>query len=459
MMQDSGKSPVQRLVRQVAQTACGVRVAEGQLLRRFVALGDQRAFEVLVRQHGPMVLRLCLRILSNQQDAEDAFQATFLVLARKAASLRAEGSVAAWLHGVAYRVAHKARIAAARRRKHESCCTERHGADPVSDLTLREAHEILHKELLRLPDRLRVPLVMCYLEGLTRDEAGRRLGWSPGLVKSRLEQGRDRLHLRLARRGLALSGALITVLFDETAASAAVPADLATSTTSAALAAAVSGAAAVPARVSALAERTLHDMLVAKVKSVFALSAVAVLFLVPVAVITMTALWADAQDDAAKAAVRGEPFEAGPPTPAQAAQPTQKKPVGDQDKLQGTWRIVEIVVDGKPAQRDNPTDEANMIVKGDQMWLVALPAEKKVKELRFKIDPAKKPRHIDLTVPTDEEKGKIGHGIYELEGDRWQLCFPQDANEPKDRPTSIKSEPGARLVVMTLKRLPTAKKQ
>jgi hypothetical protein len=105
----------------------------------------------------------------------------------------------------------------------------------------------------------------------------------------------------------------------------------------------------------------------------------AVLFLVPVAVVTVTALWADAQDDAAKAAVQGEPFEAGPPTPAQTAEQTQEKPVGDQDNLQGTWRVVEFVVDGKPAQRQNPTDEANMVVKGDQMWMVVLPADKKIK--------------------------------------------------------------------------------
>jgi RNA polymerase sigma factor (sigma-70 family) len=458
-MMDSSKSPVRRLVRKVAQTCCDVGVAEWQLLQRFLALGDQRAFEVLVRQHGPMVLRMCLRILPNRQDAEDAFQATFLVLAKKAAALRAEGSVAAWLHGVAYRVAHKARVAAARRRKHERCCKERNDEDPLSDLTLREAHDVLHQELLRLPDKLRVPLVLCYLEGLTRDEAARRLGCSASLVKSRLEQGRDRLHLRLVRRGLALSGTLITVLFDETTVGAAVPAVLATSTTNAALAAAAWSTAVVPARAAAIAERTLHEMLAAKVKSVFALSIVAALFLVPVALVTVTAFGAAAQDDAVKATARAEPVQSSPPTPAQTARQGQEKPAGDRDKLQGTWRIVEFVVDGQPAQKQNPTEEANMVVKGDQIWMVALPADKKVKEFRFKIDPAKKPKTIDLSVRTDKAKEEIAHGIYELEGDRWRLCMPQDANEAKDRPTSIKSEAGSRLAVMTLKRLSAPKKQ
>jgi uncharacterized protein (TIGR03067 family) len=239
-----------------------------------------------------------------------------------------------------------------------------------------------------------------------------------------------------------------------------VPAVLATSTTSGALAAAAWGPAIVPARASTIAERTLHEMFVAKVKSVFALSVMAVLFVAPVAVVTVTALWADARDDAAQAAVPGKSVASSPPTPARTAQQTQKKgSVGDQDKLQGTWRIVEFIVDGQPVRRENPTDEANMDVKGDKMWIVALPADKKVKEFHFKIDPAKQPKHIDLTVPTDQEKGKIAHGIYELKGDRWKLCIPQDANEAKGRPTSLKSEAGSRLVLMTLKRLPTPKKQ
>src|SRR5262249_7367725 len=158
----------------------------------------------LVRRHGPMVLRLCLGILQNEQDAEDAFQATFLILNRKAPSLRPRVSLGGWLFRVAYRTAQKAKIGAARRRKHEGCAAPGWVADPLAQITVREAHEALDRELARLPDKFRVPLVLCYLEGLTRDEAAHQLGWSPSTLKSRLEQARERLRLRLASRGLGI---------------------------------------------------------------------------------------------------------------------------------------------------------------------------------------------------------------------------------------------------------------
>jgi RNA polymerase sigma factor (sigma-70 family) len=192
-------------------------------LDRFVTRSDEAAFTALVRRHGPMVLRLCLRVLQNEPDAEDAFQATFLALGRKAASLRPAESLGGWLYSVAYRIAQKARVAAGRRRKHEGRATDRPVADPLARLTLQEAHDLLDRELARMPEKFRAPLVLCYLEGLARDEAAQQLGWSPSTLKSRLEQARERLRLRLATRGLALSGILVASLFQEGAASAAVP--------------------------------------------------------------------------------------------------------------------------------------------------------------------------------------------------------------------------------------------
>src|SRR5262249_6995658 len=157
----------------------------------------------------------CLRILQNEHDAEDAFQATFLVLSQKAVSLRPQESLCGWLHSVAYRIAQKARIDSARRRRHEGRAASPQAADPLTEVTLREAHEILDGESARLPDKFRIPLVLCYLEGLTRDKAAQQLGWLPSTLKSRLEQARERLRTRLASRGLGLSGVLVAALFYE----------------------------------------------------------------------------------------------------------------------------------------------------------------------------------------------------------------------------------------------------
>src|SRR5262245_2251960 len=218
-----------------------------------------------------MVFHLCRRVLHNDHDAEDAFQATFLILSRKAVRLR--GSLGGWLYRVAYRIAQKARVAAARRAKHEGRAAERAVADPPAELTLREAHQLLDRELTRLPDKFRAPLVLCYLEGLTRDQAAQQLGWSASTLKARLEQARDRLRQRLALRGLALSGALVASLFCEQSATSAVPPALVNSTVKGAKLLAVGAAAAsvVPANVANLTEGGLTAMFRSKTPVIAAL--------------------------------------------------------------------------------------------------------------------------------------------------------------------------------------------
>jgi RNA polymerase sigma factor (sigma-70 family) len=198
---------------------------DGELLRLFCSGKDEDAFAAMVRRHGPMVLRVCRRVLHDAHDAEEVFQATFLVLSRKAASLRCSDSVGCFLHGVALRLALKARTQFARQRMHEGqAAVEKYADDPLADLTVREAQAILDEELARLPEKYRAPLVLCCLEDRTRDETARLLGWSAKLVKSRLEQGRERLRYRLSRRGLTLPAALVASLLTEEAAPAALPA-------------------------------------------------------------------------------------------------------------------------------------------------------------------------------------------------------------------------------------------
>src|SRR5262249_38076663 len=156
-------------------TAGGDR-GDADLLRQFVARRDESAFATLLERHGPMVLGVCRQVL-GAHDAEDAFQATFLILARKAASVRRQASLAAWLQRGAVNVARTARAGAARRRAHERQAVLMARATPAEDEALREWQPILHEEVDRLPPKYRVPVVLCYFEGRTHDEAARQLGW------------------------------------------------------------------------------------------------------------------------------------------------------------------------------------------------------------------------------------------------------------------------------------------
>jgi RNA polymerase sigma factor (sigma-70 family) len=271
MMRGKRANAVLRYIRRVAAAECPL--ADRELLDRFVTRRDETAYAALVGRHGPMVLRLCLRVLQNQHDAEDAFQATFFVLSQKAASLLPQRSLSGWLYSVAYRIAQKARIDAARRRKHEGRAAITQAVDPLDQITLREAYAVLDKELARLPDKFRVPLVLCYLEGLTRDEAAQQLGLPASTLKGRLDQARERLRARLAARGLALAGPLVAGIFSEGTASAALPSVLLDSTVDAAMAVAAGGATAsvVPAPVAALAEGVMKAMFMTKLKMATAL--------------------------------------------------------------------------------------------------------------------------------------------------------------------------------------------
>jgi RNA polymerase sigma factor (sigma-70 family) len=206
--------PLVQHVRRLASSSQAPADADAVLLDHFVARRDEESFAALVRRHGPMVLGVCRRVLGNHQDAEDAFQAAFLVLARKAASVRPRHALAAWLYGVARRVALKARGATHRQTRLRHPLTappaDPH-ASPLDDLSARELLGIFEEELQRLPPAYRLPLILCCLEGRSQEEAAAHLGWTPGSVKGRLERGRARLHARLARRGLTLTAALIAV--------------------------------------------------------------------------------------------------------------------------------------------------------------------------------------------------------------------------------------------------------
>ena len=198
--------------------------SDADLLRTFLATRDSAAFSALVRRHSSTVLAACRQVLRQESDVEDAFQATFLVLFKSAHAVRKGTALRSWLFGVAHRVAVNARCRRAKLESRERTNSEPpHPAGEAPDLSWREASAVLHEELNRLPDKLRLPLLLCYLEGKSRDEAAVELGTSANVVKGALERGRLRLRSRLQRRGIALSAGLLAAV-DAGPAAAAPPA-------------------------------------------------------------------------------------------------------------------------------------------------------------------------------------------------------------------------------------------
>jgi RNA polymerase sigma factor (sigma-70 family) len=232
------------------------------LLERFVTARDESAFEGLLARHGPMVLDVCRRVLQDPQTVEDAFQATWLVLIRKAGSIRQSEVLGNWLYGVAYRTAARARVEAAKRRDRESRACLSEAGDPLAEMTVRELFAVLDEELNGLPGKYRTPLVLCYLEQRTRDEAAQQSGCSLATLDRRLSRGRALLKARLARRGLTLALALFPTLLSQAAASIGVPASLASSTLKAATTVAAGGAATlvVSANAALLTEKVVGAM-------------------------------------------------------------------------------------------------------------------------------------------------------------------------------------------------------
>ena len=221
-------------------------------------------FEAIVRRHGPMVWGVCRRVLRDHHDAEDAFQATFLVLARKAASVMPREKLGNWLYGVAYQTAMKARAMRAKRRVREGQVPDMPEPMAVPDDLRDDLAETLDQELSRLPEKYRIPIVLCDLEGMTHKEAASQLGWPIGTVSSRLSRARSMLAKRLSRRGVSLSVGSLAVLLAQESASASMPTRLIGSTAQAASLFAAGGAVTagvVSAEVAALTGEVLKIML------------------------------------------------------------------------------------------------------------------------------------------------------------------------------------------------------
>jgi RNA polymerase sigma factor (sigma-70 family) len=430
-MATSVLNPVIGQLRKAVLVRDGAGLTDGQLLESFVRQRDEAAFEVLVRRHGPMVLGVCRRVLRNHHDAEDAFQATFLVLARKAGSLLPRGMVAHWLYGVAHRTALKARGVIARRRvreRHVAEMPEPEAAGP--DTCGGDLRPLLDRELSGLPDKYRVPIVLCDLEGKAGKEAARQLGWPEGTVASRLSRGRVLLARRLTRHGLAFSGGSLAAVLSREAASAKVPASLVTPTVRAAGCLAAGQALTtglVSAEVAALTEGVLKAMFLTKLKSGMALF-LALGVLGAGLGVTLTCVGGTA----------------GPATGAGVAAPGS-----DKDRLQGTWQ--QVSAEGKEGKvADEFVKENTLVIKGDTLTVVWEKQGKKGSyELTFKLDETRTPKAVDEALVKPEKGDKPYLGIYSLEGETLKFCFSDPGEK---RPTEFTAKPGSGWTLTVFKR-------
>jgi RNA polymerase sigma factor (sigma-70 family) len=319
--------------------------SDEQLLHAFLTRRDDSAFAALMRRHGPMVLHVCRRVLGHEQDAEDALQATFLVLAQNAASLRNKSSLASWLHGTAYRTAMKAKQSAARRRKREGSLgartQPRSPANPADELSWREIRALLDEAIACLPEKYRVVFVGFYLEDLSREETARRLELTDAAVAKRLTEARKRLGQRLARRGVELTAVLSAMALAQQSASA-LPAGLMATTIKAALATAAgegfSGLA--PASVAELAQSATTTLMASKAKFV-------VILLLTATLLAGAGVWtwhtnAIPQSDEHLAALPATPSRSAQDRKAQTP---QKEP---KDSITVTGHVLD--PDGKPVK-------------------------------------------------------------------------------------------------------------
>ncbi len=270
-MPPSPLSSVLGTLRRLAGADSSNDLSDADLLERFCARREEAAFTLLVQRHGPMVHAVCCRVLGDPHEAEDAFQATFLVLVRRASSIRNQASLGSWLYGVAYRVAARARDRSAARRAHErKAVTAMRSPEPAEVLADPELRAALDEEMQRLPEKYRAPLVLCGLEGKTHEQAAQELHWSKSSVTARLARARDLLQQRLASRGFAVAAGGLAALLAEQSAPAAVPAVLTLATVQLALAS-LTGTAPATAPAVVLADHVLRRTIMMRLSSTLAL--------------------------------------------------------------------------------------------------------------------------------------------------------------------------------------------
>jgi RNA polymerase sigma factor (sigma-70 family) len=421
------------------------------LLHRFAARRDEQAFAALVDRHGPMVLAVCRRVLRDSHEAEDACQATFLVLARKAGSLRQPELLSNWLYAVANRVARKAQRRAAtfhaRARRGATMQTTDSTPDTVVWEDLRR---VLDGELDRLPRKYRSAVVLCYLEGLSAAEAARQLRCPRGTILSRLARARDRLRKRLVRRGLVMSaGFLGLVLARNASASEPLATRFIHATSQAARAFVARGPAGpgiVPVRPATLARAVLRAMSLAKLKSA-ALGLLAIGLMLTGSVWILVPGCAAGPTGLSNAAGNDEARNQDPgPRKDVAANPAAAK--DDQDLLQGSWGGVSMDLKGQ-VQHLEPGKGIAFTFDRDKVHVLCTLFDAWNGDFGFRLNSQARVKTIDLITKDPQGKERVElSGIYELNGDTLKICFGMQGN---DRPTEFAAKEG-RFFIWVFKR-------
>ena len=405
----------------VLRGIAGEEQTDAELLGRFVDRRDEAAFALLVRRHGAMVYGVCRRVLP-EPDAEDAFQATFLVLAQKARTA-APREVANWLYGVARRAALLSRRSIVRRRERTGEVPDRPAPEPNP---MAESLAALDEELSRLPGAYRTVIVLCDLEGRTRREAAAILGWPEGTVAGRLSRAREVLAKRLARRAPAVSVAAAL------AGTTGLPASVVSSTIRVAALGSFGPpppAAAISAAVAALTQGVLNAMLVSKLKAAGAV--VLVLGLLATGAVGLGDRGASARGDKA-------PEERTTPPQKGKTAPASDKDFGD---LQGRWVVVAMEGDGEKVSAE-VLEGMTWAIKGNQIT-ASQPGS--TGTMSFKLAPGRTPKEIDITALDGNLKGTTSPGIYAIEGSKLRVGFGE-----KVRPTAFVTAPGDGRTMITL---------
>jgi RNA polymerase sigma factor (sigma-70 family) len=422
-----------RQIRKLVTAQCPSRQPDLHLLQQFITEHSEVAFTALVERHEALVLGVARSVLHHEQDAEDVFQATFLVLARKAHTIRKQQSLSSWLHGVACRLALKARGRA--KRWSDAPVADVAATASMDDLSWRELRGVLQEELQRLPDKYRAPLLLCYWEGKTRDEAAVQLGMTANAFKKYLERARNLLRSRLVRRGLAPSAALFATLVSEMGARGAVSASLTAHTVQAAVEFAAGQAiAAESATAAALAQGAIGAMNMSKRLTTILVALVVGGVGSGLGLVSYQSLQGQQPTASTKAAgTTGE-------------QPAQTRVAGgektDQERFVGVWRFSTARSDGKDIAELKTLARFVFTANGKATLTVASEG----KEGRYKLVG---PRQIDLALETGKD---LVPGIYKFEkADRLTLCF-LDGRGGAKRPTEFSADKGSGQVLFVLDR-------
>jgi RNA polymerase sigma factor (sigma-70 family) len=421
-------SSLMQLLRRDAARQARDEQADAALLARFVRQRDEAAFATLVQRHGPMVWSVCRRLLTRTEDAQDAFQAAFVVLLRRAGSIRDGALVGNWLYGVAYRVAVRARVRAAR-----CAAREKQGmlSEPAATATetATDWQQLLHQEVFRLPEKYRRPIVICYLNGKTNEEAAAALCWPVGTVKGRLSRARELLRVRLGRRGVCLAGTALTTTLSAARLDAAVPPILMQSTLTGATTEMTAG---ISPYALTLSKGVIQSMFWSKCAT-FGL-ALAALALLGAGTALYYGLSAGRAGSGAAPVVRA-PAGAMPAGAAPAAGAPDWKDAGGNDalKLVGAWILDSQEVAGQLAPAE-AIQGMRLTIDDKGGWTLSFGPGKATNQALVFIDPAKKPKTIEVR----GSNGRVWNsGLYKFEGDTLVICRPSYPGA--SAPTEFKS--------------------